>query len=185
MYPYSTNLLSRVKEHLNQGGVIAYPTESCYGLGCDPFNPQAIAQILRIKGRSKAKGLIVIASRFSQLRQLIQPLTSDEIQQLHSYWPGPYSFILPVTAKVPPILIGRHRKVAVRVTKNRYVGQLCNYLNMPLVSTSANRAGFRAVKSYRECYRQFGQEVLVLPGHTDFAKRPSTVIDWPSGKILR
>ena len=182
---YSTKLLQKVQAHLHKGGVIAYPTESCYGLGCDPFNYAAINKLIKIKGRSKTKGLIAIASSTNQLHKLIQPITSDQQYQLAKYWPGFYSLILKVTRKVPRNLIGAHRKIAVRVTQHRPVQQLCRELQQPLVSTSANKTGCKPIKSYRECLRQFGKQVLVLPGLIGLEQKPSTIIDWESKKILR
>ena len=185
MQPYSTKLLRKVKRHLNEGGVIAYPTESCYGFGCDPFNYKAINKVIRIKGRSKTKGLIVIAGAQSQLRGLVNVPNLTNQEELAKYWPGFYSLILPVTRQVPTNLIGKHPKIAVRVSKHQLVKQLCNFLNIPLVSTSANKAGHISIKNYRECQRQFGNQVLVLPGLTKFAKKPSTITDWETRKVLR
>lgn len=185
MYNYSSLLLYKVKQHLKSGGIIAYPTESCYGFGCDPFNYKAINKIIQLKGRSKTKGLIVIAGDRKQLNGLIQPIPAVKEDIIAKYWPGFYSLILPTTDKVPRNLIGRHHKIAVRVTKHKQVQQLCKFLDMPLVSTSANKAGFKAVKTYRDCMRQFGDKVLVLPGITNFAKKPSTIIDLENNRILR
>jgi len=185
MYVYNHKLIQQIKAHLRNGGVIAYPTESCYGLGCDPFNYRAINKIIRIKGRSKTKGLIVIAGKLEQLNTLIQPLPASSKAELAHYWPGFYSLILKVTRKVPRNLIGAHRKIAVRVTQHRAVQQLCRELQQPLVSTSANKTGCKPIKSYRECLRQFGKQVLVLPGLIGLEQKPSTIIDWESKKILR
>ncbi len=185
MYRYSTKLLARVRRHLATGGVIAYPTESCYGFGCDPLRHKAIAKILKLKIRSKTKGLIVVAGKDTQLQQLIQPLTSSDKLKLRLYWPGPYSIILHSRAQVSSLLIGKHAKIAVRITQHQLVQQLCNNLRQALVSTSANKAGHKPCKTYRECSRQFGSQVMVLPGLTSFAKQPSTIIDWSSQLKLR
>ncbi|MEN9946001.1 MAG: hypothetical protein RLZZ293_387 [Pseudomonadota bacterium] len=183
---YSSILLKQIAQHLANGGVIAYPTESCYGFGCDPFNYKAINQVIYIKGRSKTKGLIVIAGEQKQLKRLIKPLNHQDQQLINqNYWPGFFSIILPVSKQVPTNLTGKHRKVAVRVTKHKLVRQICNQLNSPLVSTSANKSGYYAIKNYRDCLRQFGQQVMVLPGKIGFAKRPSTIIDWQTKQILR
>lgn len=184
-YRYSTNLLNRVRKHIAKGGIIAYPTEYCYGFGCSPFQQQSIAKILKLKRRSKGKGLIVIAAQRRQLQSLIQPLAAADEGLVGQYWPGPYSLILPVKAQVPQNLIGKHAKIAVRVTRHILVRQLCQALNSALISTSANRAGFKPVRSYRECMRQFGKTVMVVPGITNFAKRPSTIIDWATKEKLR
>lgn len=185
MYTYSTVLLNKVKQHLRAGGVIAYPTESCYGLGCDPFNYKAINKVIQIKGRSKAKGLIIIAGQSRQLQNIIAPLSDYDLLELKKYWPGFYSLILPATKNVPQNLMGRHHKVAARVTTHKLVQQLCCALDMPLVSTSANKTGSKSIKSYKECKRQFGNQVMVLPGRIGFAKNPSIIIDWQTKKVLR
>lgn len=182
---YSPAKLREIKRHLRNGGVIAYPTESCYGFGCDPFNYLAINKIIHLKGRNKAKGMIVIAGDVNQLQKVINPLNENDKSQLTQYWPGFYSIILPVRRQIPRNLIGAHRKIAVRVTRHKLVKQLTNSLNMPLVSTSANKSGHQSIRTYRECVRQFGNQVMVLSGTTNFAKKPSTIIDWESKKILR
>jgi L-threonylcarbamoyladenylate synthase len=185
MYRYAPKLLAKVRRHLAGGGIIAYPTESCYGFGCDPFQHKAIAKILKIKGRSKTKGLIVIAGAEHQLNSIIQPLSPSERMEISKYWPGPFSLILPSTTKVPCNLIGRHSSIAVRITRHQLVQQLCRNLDSALVSTSANHAGHRSCRNYRETMRQFGSQVMVLPGLTNFAKKPSTLIDWFSKQQLR
>lgn len=184
---YSTNLLAKVRAHIKNGGLIAYPTESCYGIGCDPFNRIAIDRVIQIKGRKRSKGLIVIAGSQKQLKDLLsKEALSDSINdKFDDYWPGPYSLILPVSNKVPNNLTGKHAKIAVRVTRHKLVQQLSQHLNLPLVSTSANRSGFKSIRTYRECKRQFGKKLMVLPGITNFSKKPSTIIDWETKKVLR
>lgn len=179
---YSQSTLKKVKSHIKKGGVIAYPTEYCYGLGCDPLNRKAVDKIIKLKGRSKTKGLIVIAGKNSELKSLICPISPNEVSK---YWPGPYSLILKTMKNVPKNLTGRHEKIAVRITKHELVKQICKYLNSPLVSTSANISGHRPLKNYRDCARTFGVNVMVLPGLTKFARKPSTLIDLESKNILR
>jgi L-threonylcarbamoyladenylate synthase len=186
MRAYSSQQLRQVKHHLNKGGVVAYPTESCYGFGCDPYNYRAINKVIRLKERAQTKGLIVIAGRIAQIKPLIQPLsTADKQTILAKYWPGFYSLLMPITHKVLPNLRGQHSKLAVRVSRHTLVQQLCNFLNIPLVSTSANKSGHISIKSYRECQRLFGKQVMVLPGLTNFAKKPSKIMDWQTKQILR
>ena len=185
MYCYKTGLLQKVKSHLNHGGIIAYPTESCYGLGCNPFNVLAVNKLIKLKSRNKDKGVIVVASKKKQLNKLISPLEILDNPELNKYWPGAYSLILPTNRRTPKIVQGRYNKLAVRVSAHTGIQQLCNYLNMPLVSTSANRAGLKSIKTYRECVHQFGTDVMVLPGVIGFAKTPSTIIDWGTQQRLR
>ena len=182
---YKVGLLQKVKAHLKHGGIIAYPTESCYGLGCDPFNYTAINRLIKLKRRKKDKGLIVIASKFKQLNQIIKPLTKKQFKKTRQYWPGANSLIMDTKSSISYNLTGKHKTVAVRVTQNKSVIQLCNFIDSALVSTSANKSSMKSIRTYRECARQFGAPVLVLPGITNFAKKPSTIIDFKTNIILR
>lgn len=177
--------ISSIRAYLRSGGVIAYATESCFGLGCDPRNVDAINHILRLKRRPWHKGLIVVASDTAQLRRLVQPLTPDQLAFTRQYWPGPYTFLLPRRMRAPRALGGRHAKLAVRLSAHPDVQRLCRALDMALVSTSANRAGCKPIKTPRECLRQFGADVRVLPGRIGKRKRPSTIMDIDTKKILR
>ncbi len=176
--------LKQIKHHLKNGGVIAYATESCYGFGCDPFSYKAIAKIIKIKKRSKTKGMIIISGRRDNLTSVTKNvnLFSPDFMQ---YWPGSYSIILPTNKNLPTNLTGIHQKIAVRVTQHKQVIQLSDFLHMPLVSTSANLSGMKSIKTYKECVRKFGSKVMVIDGYISFAKKPSTIIDWESKKILR
>lgn len=177
--------MRRIRAYLQNGGVIAYATESCFGLGCDPRNYRAVQKILRIKGRPQSKGLILIASEFAQLQSCLAPLSQNERQMLAGFWPGPTTLLLPAARRVPHWLTGKHSSLAVRVTAHPDAARLCHALNMALVSTSANRAGLRPFKTYAACVKAFGATVWVLPGRIGQRRRPSTIIDFKSGKIFR
>lgn len=185
MYRISAIQLKKIQLHLKKGGVIAYPTESCYGFGCDPFNIKAIQKIINIKHRSSAKGLIVIAGKISELNHLIQPISTNDKQELSQYWPGPYSIILPTTSHTPKMLTGTHNSLAVRITKHQQVRTITRHLNYAIVSTSANKSGKQSIKTYRECVQQFGSLVMVIKGLTSFAKKPSTIINWQTKQVVR
>jgi len=178
-------LLRHARARLRLGGVIAYPTESCFGLGCDPRNVDALQRILTIKARPNHKGLIVIAADFSQIASLVAPLDTQQLAELARYWPGHYTFLLPAAPGVPAALRGHHDKIAVRVTAHGMAARLCRALGSALVSTSANRAGRQSLKDSRACQRAFGSRVVVLPGRIGQRRKPSTIIDLESGRVLR
>ena len=166
--------------------MIAYPTESCYGLGCDPRNRRAVMKILRIKGRPQHKGLILIGADFSQIESYVAPLDDAAMAaKFPPAWPGPVTWLLPAAACHSRWLRGRHRSIAVRVTAHPLAAHLCRMLGMALVSTSANRSGNRPARSYKECARLFGEQVLTLPGRIGRRKRPSTIMDLLTGKAIR
>lgn len=181
-----TALRRRAKATLRRGGVLAYATESCYGLGCDPRRADALRRIIRLKGRPNHKGMIVVAANLAQLQPLLRPLSAADKQRLAEYWPGPNTLLLPASRRVLPLLRGRGRdKIAVRITAHRETAELCRALGMALVSTSANLAKRRALKNARDCRRLFGGKALTLPGRIGRRKTPSTIIDFASGRRLR
>lgn len=170
-----------LRAHIAAGGVIAYPTESCYGLGCDPMNPRAVAAILRLKGRPRSKGLILIGSAPAQFA----PYLAEPPAAWPQYWPGPYTLLLRAGRRCPRWLTGRHKKLAVRVTAHPGAAGLCRALGMALVSTSANRAGHVMLRTAAACRREFGDAVRVLDGRIGKRRRPSTIVDPSSGGIFR
>lgn len=178
-------LLGRVRAHLRQGGVIAYPTESCYGLGCDPRNRRAVMKLLRLKGRPQHKGLILIGSEFSQLQPYAAPLDAEQWRTVAPSWPGPVTWLLPAARTTPAWLRGSHNSIAVRVSAHPLAARLCQALDIALVSTSANRSGLKPARTYAACFKDFGNEVLVLPGLIGKRRRPSTIMDLASGGVMR
>lgn len=168
---------------LRAGGIIAYATESCFGLGCDPMNRAAVQRILRLKGRPQAKGLILIAANLAQLRPYLAPLPAR--LDLTAYWPGPTTLLLPASRRCPRWLTGRHRTIAVRITAHPDARRVCRAAGMALVSTSANRSMQRALRTATACHALFGDAIHTLPGRIGARRRPSTVIDPLSGRVFR
>jgi L-threonylcarbamoyladenylate synthase len=177
--------IKRLRAFLQRGGVIAYATESCYGLGCDPGNRRAVQRILKLKGRPQSKGLILIGSDIRQFQRYLAPISNDLAARLNEWWPGPNTLLLPTSRRCPPWLTGHHHTLAVRVTAHQKTARLCHALKMALVSTSANQAGKRPIKDARTCVRVFGPPVLTLRGRIGQRKRPSRIIDPRSGKTFR
>ncbi|HQT26800.1 MAG TPA: L-threonylcarbamoyladenylate synthase [Burkholderiales bacterium] len=176
-------LFGKIRRHLDAGGVIAYPTESCYGLGCIPENRDAVRALLKLKKRRKSRGLILIAGRMREIRRYMKHLPEKEA--LNKFWPGPNTLLLPASRHVPVWIRGNHEKVALRITAHRDAARLCNALSTALVSTSANVTGTKPAKSYRECTSRFGRQVLVVPGKIGKRRHPSTIMDFETGKIFR
>lgn len=139
--------LSATVAALDRGGVVVYPTEAVWGLGCDPFNEDAVRRLLAIKRRRADKGLILIAGALVQLDGLVDwdALPPARRAAVLASWPGPNTWIVPATARVPDWVAGEHpgphRGVAVRVSAHPVVVALCAAFGGPLVSTSANVGG--------------------------------------------
>ncbi|PIT58979.1 L-threonylcarbamoyladenylate synthase [Snodgrassella alvi] len=178
--------LHRLRAHLCRGGLIAYPAEGSYGLGCLPDYAPAIRKVMALKKRPQHKGLIVIAADFVQLQPLLAPLSATEIAAIRQQWPAPKTLLLPVRQRVLPVLRGRGRQtLAVRIPDLATARFLCKAAGTALVSTSCNRAGKKACSTEREVRRQFGRQVMILGGRTGGRNQPSQIVDWVSGKRLR
>ena len=175
----------RLTAHLKRGGLIAYPTESCYGLGCDPNNRNAVHRILKLKQRPQRKGLILIASKFQQVARYLKPLTAREQAKLQHDGAQAVTYLMPVKESAPRWLRGDHDTLAIRFTAHSFAKGLCRSADSALVSTSANRSGCRPAKTYAECQRLFGKKVWVLRGRVGKRKQPSTIRAWSDGRILR
>ncbi len=171
--------------YLKHGGVIAYPTESCYGFGCDPSNRRAVQRILRLKRRPQQKGLILIASHYHQVARYLQPLTQAEQGKLQADGAQAITYLMPVKPSCPRWLRGEHDTLAVRFTAHPFARDLCRSVGSALVSTSANRSGMGPAKTYAECQRMFGKRVWVLRGRVGKRKQPSTIRAWVGGRIVR
>lgn len=168
------------------GGVIAYPTEGVWGLGCDPDNAQAVYRILAIKDRPMHKGLILIGANWQQLRPWLAPITAEQEQQLQASWPGPITWVIPHNGHLPVWLTGGRDTLAVRVSGHPLARQLCQRLGKPLVSTSANRSGRPAITRQRQVRWQLGQELdAILPGQVQTPGQSSRILDLLSGTRLR
>ncbi|WP_144392453.1 L-threonylcarbamoyladenylate synthase [Pleionea sediminis] len=166
------------------GGVIAYPTETVWGLGCDPFCQTAVDRILAVKQRAPEKGFIIIASEINQLRLLTSTLSSENIQKLTSQ-PRPTTWIMRAHERVPSWVTGGRATIAVRLTQDPFCQQLCNSVGA-IISTSANRSGKDPASSRWDCIRQFYHEVdWVVPGETPENSKPSRIIDMQTGAIIR
>ncbi|MDO8313281.1 MAG: Sua5/YciO/YrdC/YwlC family protein [Sideroxyarcus sp.] len=171
--------------YLKRGGLVAYPTESCYGLGCDPDNRQAVLRLLKLKQRPQRKGLILIASHYHQIARYLQPLTLADQAKLQNEDAQAITYLMPARPSAPRWLRGVHDTLAVRLTAHPFAKRLCRIANSALVSTSANRSGQRPAKTYAECQRLFGKKVWVLRGSVGKRKQPSTIRTWSDGKIVR
>lgn len=176
---------ANLRTHLRHGGIIAYPAESCYGLGCDPRNPRALKQLIQLKGRDAAKGLLLIADHLKRLQPFMRPLNAADLARMQRSWPGPVTWVVPASAACPPLLTGGRPTIAVRVTAHPDAARMCRSLGTALVSTSANKSGKKPAKTAAECRRIFGAQVQVIAGRIGQRRRPSTLIDLATGNILR
>ncbi|MES9905415.1 MAG: L-threonylcarbamoyladenylate synthase [Sedimenticola sp.] len=178
--------LREAARYFHQGGIIAYPTEAVYGLGCDPLDGYAVERLLALKQRDVSKGVILIAADFAQLRPFITPLDDVLMAPVHASWPGPHTWLLPTAEHLPYWLCGDHETVAVRVTDHPVARALCRACNSPLVSTSANIAGRPPAVGAFSVRRVFGEEIdCVVNAPLGAEAQPSTIRDGRNGGWIR
>lgn len=171
---------------LREGGVLAYPTEGVYGLGCDPDNREAFERIFAMKRRPPEQGVLLIAADFAQVRDWIGSATEAAFARASAIWPGAHTFIFPRSSRVPEWVAGGHAGIALRVTAHAPSAALCRAFGGPIVSTSANRHGEPPARSAADIRAIFGDEpdgVLDAPlGGLD---KPTPITDAVTGAIIR
>ncbi len=167
---------------LRRGGIVAYATEYCFGLGCDPGNRDAVLRLLRLKRRSLKKGLILLAADPQQLA----PYVAEIPPKVLATWPGPHTWLLNPGHAVPRWITGGQERVAARVTAHSQAAALCRLAHMAIVSTSANRANDAPARTDREVRRRFGHGIdYVLPGYVGDAPAPTPIRDGVTSKLIR
>ncbi len=171
---------------LHEGGIVAYPTEAVYGLGCDPRNREAVCRLLALKRRPMHKGLILIAAEYAQLLPYIRQPSPSRRLWLEQSWPGPVTWLIPARSGVPRWLRGRHATIAVRVTAHPLAAALCRAFGGAIVSTSANPAGLPPARTPLAVRRYFGDRLdSVIHGKTGSSRNPTEIRDLADGRVLR
>lgn len=171
---------------LRRGGVIAYPTEAVWGLGCDPDNDEALARLLHLKARDPAKGVILVAARLQQFNAWLKGLPPARRVTLAASWPGPNTWLVPDNGRSHALVHGEHDRVALRVSAHPLVAALCEAFGGPIVSTSANVASEPPALSADEVRAIFGDGLdAIVEGELGGLGRPSTIRDLVTGRVLR
>lgn len=187
---------------LKQGKILAYPSESVWGLGCDAFCEPAVSALLALKNRPSDKGLIVLSDHADRLTPLFTDLPMAQKQQIlanfdqsnnvisHPSITQAQTWLVPVN-NIPAYLTGHHQQLAIRLTPHYLLKQLCSLLvhhKNPygfLVSTSCNLTNCPPATSFEEAYRYFGDKVAYLQGETLGFSKPSKINDIITGKAIR
>ena len=178
--------LASAAEHIKKGGIIAYPTEGVWGLGCDPYNQEAVRQVLKIKDRPEEKGLILVAASLQQLSPLLKNLPAGSRSLLEASCPGPDTWLIPDPDQIIPAWIkGNFATVAVRVSQHPIVKSLCEKAGL-LVSTSANPAGCDPALSQQQLEQYFSADnIFIVPGELGGQTKPSLIRDLLSRQVIR
>lgn len=162
---------------LRDGGVIAFPTETVYGLGCDPRHPEAVQRIFQLKGRDSSKPLLLVAASMAQVKRVV--IVPEKARQLAArYWPGPLTLILrhkTSTLLVPGVAV--NGEVSIRISSSPIVRALTRQFGFPIVATSANLAGMKESRSHEEVFDYFGTHLkMIVQGGRLPLRKASTVL---------
>lgn len=178
--------IRRAARIVRGGGVIAYPTEAVFGLGCLPRARGAVARVLAIKRRSWRKGLILIGANLAQVERYVTLPPEPRRNEVLATWPGPHTWVLEAQASTPRWITGGRGSVAVRVTAHPLARELCLAVGEALVSTSANVSRRPPHRRLLRLRRDLGGQVdYVLAGPLGGLASPTPIRDGRSGKILR
>lgn len=173
-------------KQLWQDGVVAYPTEAVWGLGCNPFSEHAVLRLLELKNRPIEKGLILLAADIHQFDPFIAHLDDLQRQRLKNAWPGPVTWLVPVNELMPKWVTGKHDTVALRVTDHPVAAGLSRAFGAPIVSTSCNPDGLLPARTAFEVRKYFGDELdAITSGSVGKRKQPSEIRDLLTGEIRR
>lgn len=183
-----SNTYTSAQEAFEHGGIIAYPTEAVFGIGCDPDNSSAVEKLLKLKQRPVSKGLILLAGNYSQLLPYIDDskIPEDKRYSVLSRWPDGITQVMPANPSIAKYLTGDFTTIAVRVTSQPDVVSLCNATNKPIVSTSANLSGSAPADTWQQVEAAFGNQIdYTVKGKTLGFDKPSIIINALTGDVYR
>ena len=177
--------INKAVKVIKEGKILIYPTESIFGLGCDPFNEQACQKINSLKQRSNKAGLICLINNIKHLNTLAAPLRTTDYEQIRKSKTKHISWILPAKSGLPKWLIGPNNTICVRLSNDSSINELCSALDQAIISTSANEQGMPAANTIEQAKKIFKNQVdyyLDLPlGDKQKASKILTI----TGKIIR
>ena len=173
----SDRALGQILSFLQDGGVIAFPTDTAYGLGADPFNEGAVRRIFEMKGRAETKPILVLVDSIAMANSIAR-LSETALALAERFWPGPLTMVLPARASVSATVTAGSETIGVRWANNVFTQRLLEAFGRPITATSANRSGLPSAVTAEEVRVQLGDslEMLVDGGELP-AREGSTLLD--------
>lgn len=180
----SLKALAPAVEILKCGGVVAYPTETFYGLGVDAFNHEGIKKIFAIKGRPFVQPLLILIPDEGYLSDCVAEVPEKARILMERFWPGPLTLVFPASPRLPSLLTAGTRKIALRISLDPVARALTSAFAGPITSTSANISGGTSPSTAQEVILQLeGMVDLIIDGGKTPGQGPSTIVDvtfsWP------
>ncbi len=163
---------------LKQGGIVAYPTETYYGLAVDPKNEKAIDLLYALKKRAPSKPLSLIVPNIRCLEHLVCYCPKSYKQLMDVFWPGPLTLLFPANEYVSPKLTRGTGRIAVRISSHPIADKLCNYFGSALTSTSANMSNETPLITASDIYNMWGTAIAcILDGGPARGGKGSTILE--------
>lgn len=178
----------RVIDIFKKGGVIAYPTETFYGLGVDPFNETAVKKLFHLKGREADKPISILVNDKKMLAGIAEEIPLSAEKLIKKFWPGPLTIIFKAKKSIPTTLTAGTGTIGVRISSNPITQKLLETIDSPITTTSANPSGKKSPVTADEVMNYFKNKVdLILDGGVLSGKLGSTVVDFTEGclKVIR
>ena len=169
--------ITRAAAVVRDGGIIAFPTETYYGLGVDPFNERALATLFALKNRSVVKPVLVLIAAAAQLEILAEEIPVTARILMKAFWPGPLTIVFAARGSVPPALTGGTGTVGVRLSPHLIALRLLTAYGSPMTATSANISGQPAAETAEQVYTSFGEHIdVIVDGGRVPGKKGSTLV---------
>ena len=165
-----------------QGGIIAYPTEAVYGVGCDPYQSASVFRLLKLKNRPIEKGLILVGSKLEQFDDFIEPLSNKQKSTIKN---NPTTTWLVPATNAPDWLSGKFNTLAIRLSTHPIIVALCDEIGQALVSTSANPAGKTPAQNNLQARQYFPQLDIIINSETGTLNRPTEIRNLIDQSIIR
>ncbi len=168
---------------IKEGGIVAFPTETYYGLAVDPDCLPAVEALFRVKKRRPDKALLVLIENREQLLSLAERIPAKFQQLMEKYWPGPLTLVFPAQKRFHGLLTGNSGNIGVRISSHPVASELVRKMGKPITATSANISGLRPASTAEEVEKIFGGSLsYILDGGRTAAGRCSTVLGFYQGR---
>ena len=188
IFPSDSEGIKKTAWIILQGGVIAFPTETFYGLGADGLDEKAVKRIFQVKGREEEKPLLLLVAERSQLSRLVQEVTPPAERLMEKFWPGPLTLVFKASSQASPLLTANTGKIGIRISSHPVARALVQAVGRPITGTSANLSGRPGASTAEEVVQSLGEKLdAVLDGGKTAGGLGTTVLDVsdPSFRVLR
>ena len=172
----SPDFSERAAAVIRGGGIVAFPTETYYGLGTDPYNTDGLSRLFELKRRSLSKAILIIIDNVSELNQLITEFPESYRSLIETHWPGPLTLIFPALSSLSDLLTGGTGTIGIRMSSSETAKKICKTAGIPITATSANISGHPPATCADEIIRYFGDKIdLIIDGGVAATPQCSTI----------